>query len=210
MTAARGTGSKRLSDRQFTYERSVHHLGEALITARYRDWVVTEPAHYDFDAGHYVTAQREYVDETAYFLSAFDTQEGFGLYFFCQLPKGAAPKTVAEAREALKPAEVVHAEHAQRRVFRQGDVFAIEMHWSTRSLPGPSERSVHVLETNHVATEVRHLPGQTYARGWLRHKPAFRRPDHHAVKLGDGKTWYLLVKNTVPEGRAWSLQGNVD
>jgi hypothetical protein len=30
------------------------------------------------------------------------------------------------------------------------------------------------------------------------------------VKLGDGKTWYKLVKNTVPEGRSWSVTGKVD
>lgn len=191
------------------YEESVHHLGESLFTAHYEAWVLREPSHFDFETHRHAGAVREHVSENAYFLSAFDTQEGFGLYFLCQLPAGVHPDTVDEAREALKPVEVIRAETLKFegvQVLRQGDVFAVaDPLLKTRDLFGPSKHSEHVLGTNHQATEVRiDGRGNTYARGILRHRPAGRGPDHRNVPLGDGKAWYLLVKNTVPDGRAWS------
>lgn len=212
---------QRLSDRAWICERSVHHLGEALFTAEYCYSLLVEPAYYDFSGEYrrYVPAVRENVTGTAYFLSAFDAQEGFGLYFMCQLPDGARPETVEQARECLKPESVLLAERQGIPVLRQGDVFAIEMgDVTTRSLaPAEHGRQAYVLGTSHMATEVRRVQDSfhegavlTYARGILRHRPAGRASDHHAVELGDRKTWFLLVKNTVPEGRAWSLSGYVD
>lgn len=86
-----------------------------------------------------------------------------------------------------------------------------------------------LLGTNHVATEqATTSDGDTYARGVLRHRPAFREPDHAQIKLGDGRTWYRIIKNTVPlakdvrsntvlfaaqqsgQSRAWTLGGQVD
>jgi hypothetical protein len=205
---------QRISDRAWVCERNVHHLGESLFTAEFSYERVAEPAHYDTGTRHvpavYVPAVRERVRGSAFFLSAFDEQEGFGLYFLCQLPEGAHPKTVAEARECLKPPSVQLAERQGIGVLRQGDVFAVQSDLMTRQLPGPSKHGEYVLGTNHKATEIRVDSGSTYARGILRHRPADRSPDHHAVVLGDRKTWYLLVKNTVPEGRAWSMGGYVD
>jgi hypothetical protein len=203
-----------LPDGRWAYMASVHHLGESLITAKYDYRLVP----FDRETGRY-----PHESGTAYFLSAFDENEGGvgGLYFLCQLPESATPTTVAEAREALKPSAVLHADKYGTRgnlpVLRQGDVFAVPTEFDTRDLPGPSQRSTYVLGVNHVATEVRtaeNIGGRvdTYGRGYLRHKPRerWRRPQHRQVKLGDGKTWYLLVKNTVPEGRSWSMGGNVD
>ena len=92
-----------------------------------------------------------------------------------------------------------------------------------------SLRMAELLGTNHVATEqVRTTDGDIYARGMLRHRPPYRAPDHVQVKLGDGKTWYRILKNTVPlaqkaqpntprftaqqsgQARAWTLGGDVD
>src|SRR5207237_9339499 len=70
-----------------------------------------------------------------------------------------------------------------------------------------------VLDTSHIVTEVIVTEdGDTYARGIMRHRPeqSWRNPDHVAVKLGDRKTWYRLVKNTVEATRPWSIAGNVD
>lgn len=192
---------RQLEDGRWSYEENVHHLGESLFTAQWRIRGSFNPGtgHYDEQKG------------TGYFLSAFDTQEGFGLYFLAQLPKGARPKTVAEAFEALKPAEVVSAEteYPKREILRQGDIFAIARpELKTRDLIRWDQ--TYLLGTNHTATEVRVLGGKTYARGILRHKPQWRRPDHRNVKLGDRKTWFEVVKNTVPEGRSWSISGNVD
>lgn len=56
-----------------------------------------------------------------------------------------------------------------------------------------------LLGQNHYATEVARMPdGTTYARGTMTHDPAGRDRDHAQRKMGDGKTWHLIVKNTVP------------
>jgi hypothetical protein len=200
-------GWRELPDGRWHYEASVHHLGEALFTAEfeYRDRSLEWTQENGYRA----------VKGTAFFLSAFDDNEpGFGLYFLAQLPDGASPSTVAEAREAMKPNLVKAADMSGRLVLRQGDVFALaHPQLQTKDLPGPSERSAYVLGVNHVATEVRKdSAGATYARGFLRHRPreSWRAPEHRQVRLGDGKTWFELVRNTVPDGRSWSRQGNVD
>lgn len=331
------------------HTRSRHFLGESVFRAKYqsgttpvRHWrmVVDYDATYakvraegkDWnDAGwkpvkkrHYWTENRPVWTE-AYFLSGYDTQErgryGEGLYFLAQLPEGWEPVTVAQAFEALKPAEVLAAENAGIGVVRQGDVYAIESHlrpatlkamgaerpeisedevrainatnirrqaeradrmgyaysqWEreckkligesnarlatcdnghepvdwigpdpcfmcgaqdgavelppapspepeleplTRS-PGMGRTERFVLGLNHTGTDVLVSPaGTTWARGMLRHKRlsytwqgvmVAPTGEHKQVKLGDGKTWYRLVKNTVPEGRSWSIAGGVD
>lgn len=93
-----------------------------------------------------------------------------------------------------------------------------------------STRMRELLGTNHVATEqILTTDGDTYARGFLRHRPPNRQADHHMVKLGDAKTWYRIMRNTVPlatttttrsgrfdvvrqsgSSRAWTLGGQVD
>jgi hypothetical protein len=92
-----------------------------------------------------------------------------------------------------------------------------------------SLRMAPLLTTNHVATEqLLTLDGDTYARGFLRHRPDGREPDHTPVRLGDGQTWYRILRNTVPlararsansslfgpqqsgQSRAWTLGGQVD
>lgn len=169
----------------------------------------------------------------AYFLSGFDANETRPSYFFCELPRGAKPATVAEAYEALKPESVRLAEQEGREVSRQGDIFAIPMpsldlrtlkkrggvhirtprlivpstgeKWS-ESLDSGNERPVwsgprpNLLGTNHEATEIVKVGGQTYARGTLWHRPQGRLPDHRRVTLQKG-VWHLIVKNTVPVGR---------
>jgi len=193
-------------DGRWSYEASVHHLGEALFTAEYRIRGPFNEERFAYD---------DMIVSNAYFLSAFDDNEpGFGLYFLAELPQGVSPATVDEAREALKPNLVKGAEAQGLPVLRQGDVFAIPWaHLRTKDLPGPSKRSEYVLGVNHLASEVRlDKSGNTYARGFLRHKPRemWRRPEHRRVTLGDRKTWYELVKNRVPDGRSWSISGNVD
>lgn len=152
----------------------------------------------------------------AYFLSGFDENETRPSYFFCELPPKVAPATVEDALETLKPGAVRLAEQAGREVKRQGDIFAVPMPGVTlRDLK--AQGGVHIrkpklieqdgrlvwsgerpnlLGTNHEATEIVRVGGQTYARGTLRHVPDGRRPDHKAVTIG--RDWSLIVKNTVP------------
>lgn len=204
-----------LGDGRWSYEAAAHHLGESVFRASY-SYEVREPGYRDIATFEWVPATDETVSGEAYFLSAFDRNEpGFGLYFMAQLPDGAQPQTVDEALEMLKPADVVNYEKYGDAgpVLRQGDVFAIPTRETTRELPGPSLRSELVLGVNHMVTEARKdAQGDTYARGIMRHRPqeAGRRPEHRNLVLGDRKTWYRLARNTVPDGRSWSLGGDVD
>jgi len=194
--------ARQLPDGTWQWTESRHLLGASVFRAAYTaregpDW--------------------RRATRTARFLSAFDQQEPSPLYFLCQLPDGAAPSTVADALQALKPPEVTAAEEAGRKVTRQGDVFAIPEDVPTRLLPGPSRHGAYLLGLTHTATEVRAGPGgATYARGLLRHAPGHgRRPEHVRQPIGDRKTWHRIVRNTVPvdqrgERRSWSLAGNVD
>lgn len=192
-----------LSDGRWTWTVRRHWLGASVFTAK------CETAYYKYS--------------TATFLSAFDENETRPMYFLAQLPDGATPATVAEALEALKPPEVTDAEAAGVTVQRQGDVFAIPLEITTRGVRAEAvnreiSHAVYVLNVNHTATESAVTPdGRTLARGTLRHRPReyWRQPEHRNVRLGDGKTWHRLVKNTVPmdsrgQSRAWALAGNVD
>lgn len=167
------------------------------------------------------------VSKRSKYLSAFDHNEAREVYFLCELPRTSA-STVDEAFEALKPREVLDAESAGLTPRRQGDIFAIPTAYTTRELKSRGElvKRPHVLGTNHTASEVIETTEGTYARGILRHDPGqWRDPDHARVRMGDGRTWHRLVKNTVPgdggssgnmtarqsgQSRAWTMGGQVD
>lgn len=190
-------------DGRWHWETGRHWLGGAVFSA---DYVI-------YDHGSelpYGTRGR------AYFISGFDENERRPQYFLAQLPDGAQPQSYAAALDALQPDAVRMAAAAGRTVLRQGDVFAIECPTADarqlRSLGAERARMAYVLGVNHIATEVATVSDLTYARGILRHRPReiWREAEHRNVKLGDGKTWHHLVKNTVPAGRSWSLGGRVD
>ena len=195
------------ADGTFAWTTRRHWLGASVFRARYRD----------------VTGVH-----TAYFLSAFDEQESRPHYFLCQLPADAVPVSVKDALELLRPDPVRAADAANIAVTRQGDVFAVPSPLSTREVRrlGPSVKRGRLVGVNHEATEVVVGPdGTTYARGILYHAPEGfgRRPEHRRQKMGDGKTWHTIERNTVPverQGiierarlstpRAWSRSGRVD
>lgn len=191
------------SDRRavlYEWTTGQHWLGESLIRARVMWW----------EDGK--TRER-----WTLFLSGFDHQEPRPLYFLCELPYHCKATTVAEAYEALKPDVVKLAEQMGRSYTRQGDIFAIPAPAQTlRELRKTGARIAgrgnvdkyrnrempYLLGTNHTATEVAYLPnGVTLARGTLYHDPSGRAPDHIRRRIGDGKTWHIIVKNTVPLGR---------
>jgi hypothetical protein len=62
---------------------------------------------------------------------------------------------------------------------------------------------IALLGTAHTATEVITMPdGTQYARGMMYHDPELmgeaRERDHIRRRLGDGKVWHMVCKNTVP------------
>jgi hypothetical protein len=192
---------------EYSWSTNRHWLGESLIRAR-----VTWQERKDWPKRHH---------RWAYYLSGFDHEEARPLYFFAELPRGAKPTTVAEAYEALKPDPVKMAEQMNRPIFRQGDIFGVPTRLDRKALRAmgarierrrmaeveiaPVMREVtpanlpYVLHTNHTATEVAYLPGGvTLARGTMYHDPEGRRADHARRRIGDGKAWHIVIKNTVP------------
>jgi hypothetical protein len=142
--------------------------------------------------------------ETVYYLSGFDHNERWpGLYFLTQLPRPAT--SIADARQALKPCSVVLAEQIGRRVYRQGDMFAITTKITTEQIEergGTTAPNGLLYGTAHIADLVASLPdGTQLARGTLHHKPALigerRLPDHRPRKLTP-RRWHLVAKNTTP------------
>lgn len=163
-------------------------------------------------------AQR-YAENWAYFISSFDDQENHLHYFLAQLPRGSKPTSFKDALEMLKPEAVKEAESQWKTVTRQGDIFAIPTDHTTKELHAPGWKTVkqgRVLNSSHVATEVIQAPGGPFARGHLYHRPeraiwrSGNDPTHKRQKIGDGKTWHRIVKNTVPADRSWSLIGSID
>lgn len=143
----------------------------------------------------------------AYFLSSFDYNEAQPLYFLCELPRKGRPASVEEAYELLKPPEVLAAEAQGLEINRQGDVFAIACPELTnkdiRSMLRRGERIVkrrHVLGTEHSTSEVALCKdGLTFGKGTMYHDVSWpRERDHARRRMADGKTWHLLVRNTVP------------
>lgn len=173
---------------QWHWQSRRHRLGEALI-------------HAEVDNGSRLSPQTRW----AAFLSAFDYQEREPLYFFSELPSNDA-RTVEDAFTELRPAAVRIADEQGRTVARQGDIFGVPLHSArTRALTrdGYERTRWHrVLGTDHVVTEAALGPnGETLGRGCLYHDPPRFDKDHVRCKLGDGRTWHLLTRNTVPLAR---------
>lgn len=184
--------------RTMTY-RDRHFLGGSLIRATssrlVRDGGMTDD--------HRPVRTTKVVSRTVTMLSDWDRNEPSGRgYFLCEIPGKVS--TIEEAYEALKPQVVKDAEASGIEVKRQGDIFAIPLDEVTlreyRKRGWNLDKGAQLLTTNHVATDVLTPPGKKVnhhlARGTLRHVPQGRRPDHVRVSLG--KTWHLIVKNTVP------------
>lgn len=131
-----------------------------------------------------------------YYLSGYDNNESPPLYFLTKLPRSA--RSIADAREALKPESVRLAEAAGYTIRRQGDIFAVE---ASGDMPEgfdslEVESDARVYGTAHRVTEAVTLPdGTLFGRGKISHRPLSRKPDHKPLRL---KGWHLLAKNATP------------
>lgn len=154
--------------------------------------------------------------KTHYFLSGFDRNEWpRPLYFLAELPRKVT--SIKEAREALKPPSVLQAEKMGKRVYRQGDMFAIPTKITDeeilkqggiiedREVRGfGSSRGVRARSlygTAHTAARVASMPnGIQFAWGYLYHEPGLigrSGRDHQPCPLHP-RRWHLVARNTVP------------
>lgn len=181
-----------------------------------------EPYTYKNKEGETVESQRHFLGDVLLdykgkrYLSAFDHQEPERLnpYFLTTL-KGK-PATVAAAYAGMIPESVKDYESkGDRDTLRQGEWFFIPIELSRYQMTSQTKLVGRMVtwarnseSGTHIATEVRkHASGLRLVRGIIRHKPAGRRPQHAALKLGVG-AWYVPVKNTA--GKSWQSSGNVD
>lgn len=229
---------------RYRWTSQIHHLGGSVFSAttttlrvvgRCADPEDRSRRGPDCDHGYISSHDLTETDVvTRYYVSGFDENERTPLYFLAELP--ARPRDHEHALRLLRPPAVRRADRRGLSVLRQGDIFGVPADVTTRKLrkrgatiirrgqtvdvSGPvvvELGSVRIDGTSHVATELATLPdGKAYARGCLYHEPGgWRTAEHRRVKLGNGRTWYLVVRNTVPRDpngnpRAWTISGSVD
>lgn len=151
-----------------------------------------------------------------YFLSSFDEQDRSN-YFLCQVP--GEPKTVEEAYENLKPFPIKGLDAISQSYLRQGDWFFYQDAGSgdkgfLKTLAKSEQKVVRLggASGTHMVSRMRKGGGemeQVYVAGIVQHSPIDgRSPEHKRLKLGDGKSWWVPVKNTSEAG--WGAKGNVD
>ena len=146
------------------------------------------------------------------FLSSFDELDTRN-YFLCHVP--GSPASIDEAYEALKPKGVIECERSNHPILRQGDWFFLSCSEDKnlmRRIKNTELSSFRLGGTagTHTVTRARKSEAsQLYVQGTVRHAPLDnRRPEHKRLKLGDGKSWWVPVKNTSDAG--WGAAGNVD
>jgi len=139
--------------------------------------IPTEPGLYRQEQIHHLGAcvfSAETGGRRHKFLSAFDQDEPSQMYFLAQLPDRSGATTYDQAVLALAPPLVHKARLEGRRVFRQGDVFAIETNLTDEEVYARAKtrvrREVVLYNTNPRVlaeviagnrTEPEILPGET-------------------------------------------------
>lgn len=81
------------------------------------------------------------------YISAFDTQESTPMYFLAQLPDQGECANYGDAINLLAPPIVHQARKEGKRVYRQGDIFAIETNLTVADL---REQKAEILQRSLV------------------------------------------------------------
>lgn len=206
-----------------------HILGAVLLrfeedawTEETREWIPGKDAsHPIFSTGEYVSKFTEHPAQVRLLLCSTDE----GNYFISELPSKV--RTVAEAFDVLKPAEVKDAERRTvggRTVLRQGEWFFIPSLLGRRELARYADAKtltefdssvrqsalpVRSAQSNlHVVRNVSipHLGIFTTGNVYHRNERGRRTRQHRTLRLGSD--WYRAARNT--EVASWSAEGRVD
>lgn len=148
-------------------------------------------------------------------------------FYLAQLPEGAKPKTVDEALELLKPEGL-----PGDGWFRQGEWFFVprpglkpviegdnvlikesKISWDKmkQGVPILSDDPQDARERAGMANwgrANRHRATRMYINGAVYVSGMVRDAEHTALKLGNGKTWYQVVRNRAVG--SWGAGGQVD
>jgi hypothetical protein len=176
---------------------------------------------YTYINGYYYTFKFQSVVYYAYMLT-WPSRKTERLQFICQLPGNwVEVVTIKQAREILKPS-LIRAKNGWiegKDYYRQGDLFFITYWFEPKiqrafykygqgneiSLMANRIKKLnlgrHVLSEACLKVELfglirdevsdfRNCQMTVFARGYVRH------PEHGKLKLGNGKTWFLVQKNT--------------
>lgn len=103
---------------EFSPEPSWHFVEDAAA----EEWTIVERIHRLGEAVFHASGP----DGRHRWISGFDQQEDPAMYYLAQLPDGGGIRYITHALKALAPPIVHRARRDGRRVFRQGDIFAVE------------------------------------------------------------------------------------
>lgn len=211
---------KRDAAGRYTWHVVTHWLGDAVFSAN----VNVRVNDGQDDNGYHMFRT---VSVPACFVSSFDRQESRDLYFLSMLPREVStleealealkPEAVTMAEDMGRTVTrqgdmfAIPMGVTTRQLKANGATFEKRAR-TARVEPqqwGPDRTIVTVtgrplMGTAHTATEVATLPdGSQFARGSLYHVPAiigerWRDQDHARRRMGDGKSWHLIARNTVP------------
>lgn len=190
------------------------------------------------DGSHSVKTSQHFLGETLftrtdrpgrYYVSGLDRNDDPRKrhFYLAQLPDGARPKTVDEALETLKPEGL-----PDTGWFRQGEWFFLptpglkpviegenvliresKISWD-RTQAGVPIMSDDANEARDRASLVnwgrarRHRATRMYINGAVYVSGMVRDEEHNPLKLGNGKTWYRVVRNRATG--SWGAGGQVD
>lgn len=190
------------------------------------------------DGSHDVKITRHFLGETLftredrpgrYYVSGLDRNDDPSKrhFYLAQLPEGVTPKTVDEALEMLKPEGL-----PETGWYRQGEWFFIptpglkpviegenvlvketKISWNAtqRGVPITSaepERARSDADTVVWGRARRHRATRMYINGAVYVSGMVRDAEHNPLKLGNGKTWYRVVRNRAVG--SWGAGGQVD
>lgn len=200
-----------LADGTHTQKHTSHFLGETLFTAAV-GWDI-------------------FSRQTHYFVCGLDRNDDPRKrhFYLARLPEGAAPTTVDEALETLKPLGL-----PEEGWLRQGEWFFVprpdvkakvdeknilvkETHVGYQGLkPGvpiitanaDSVRDMYWDSWEVRSRARRHRATRMYVNGAVYVSGMVRDEEHTPLKLGNGKTWYQVVRNL--SAGSWAAGGKVD
>jgi hypothetical protein len=148
-------------------------------------------------------------------------------FYLAQLPDGVSPKTVDEALEFLKPEGL-----PETGWLRQGEWFFVprpglkpviegenvllkesKVGWNTtqRGVPITSAGADAAREDAKIGVwgrARRHRATRMFINGSVFVSGMVRDAEHTALKLGDGKTWFQVIRNRAVQ--SWGAGGQVD